>query len=82
MSQKNVYLFAGVITSLVFLGYLSEPGPYEIFGRSISIWIVRALWLIIAVGNFSSYYRIRKVEQGANKASRITHRSVWKGSYI
>ena len=63
MSSKNLYLIAAIITTLVFIGYMIEPGPHVLFGYSINIWIVRIAWLLIAVTNFVQYFKLRKAEK-------------------
>ena len=63
MNNKNFFLIAGIITFLVFVGYLSEPGPHSMFGYSINIWIVRLAWLFIAISNFTNYIKLKKVEK-------------------
>ena len=63
MNNKNLFLIAGIITFLVFIGYLSEPGPHSMFGYSINIWIVRIAWLLIAISNFANYLKLKKVEK-------------------
>jgi hypothetical protein len=60
MLGKNLFLVAGILTLLVFIGYLSEPGPHVLFGYSINIWIVRIAWLLIAITNFASYFKLKK----------------------
>lgn len=59
MSRKNLFLIAGIITLLVFVGYLSEPGPHQLLGYSINIWIVRLAWLLITILNFANYVKLK-----------------------
>lgn len=63
MNRKNLFLAVGILTLLVFVGYLSEPGPYEIFGLSINIWIVRLAWLLISIANFANYFKLKSAEK-------------------
>ena len=63
MNKKNLYLFAGIITLLVFVGYLSEPGPHNLFGFTINIWIVRIAWLLISISNFANYFKTKSTEK-------------------
>jgi len=63
MNNKNLFLIVGIITFLVFIGYLSEPGPHSMFGFSINIWIVRLAWLLIAISNFANYFKLKKAEK-------------------
>ena len=63
MNRKNLFLIAGILTFLVFVGYLSEPGPHKLFGFSINIWIVRLAWLLIAISNFVNYFRLKSKEK-------------------
>lgn len=62
MNNKTLFLIAGIITSLVFIGYLAESEPHNMFGYSINIWIVRLAWLIIAISNFANYFKLKKAE--------------------
>ncbi len=59
MNRKNLFLIAGILTLIIFVGYLSEPGPHELFGFSINIWIVRLAWLLIAILNFANYFKLK-----------------------
>ncbi|KGL58401.1 hypothetical protein [Polaribacter sp. Hel1_85] len=63
MNNKTLFLIAGIITALVFIGYLSETEPHNMFGYTINIWIVRLAWLIIAVSNFANYFKLKKAEK-------------------
>ena len=62
MNKKSMHLIAGVLASLVFIGYMVESGPHEIFEFEISIWVIRFIWLIIAITNFKTYFDIKKTE--------------------
>lgn len=62
MSRKNMHLIVGILAALVFLGYLSESGPHQLFGYSINIWIVRFAWLVITISSFANYYKLNKGE--------------------
>lgn len=66
MNNKNLYLIGGILSTLVFIGYLSESEPHEMFGYSINIWIVRLAWLIIAISNFSNYKKSKDSEKTAS----------------
>ncbi len=66
MRGKNGVLVMGILASLLFLGFLGESGPHNIFGLSINIWFVRLAWLAVAVFNISKYMKIRKSEQKSN----------------
>ena len=63
MNNKTLFLIAGIITSLVFIGYLAETEPHNMFGYSINIWFVRLAWFMIAVLNFINYFKLKKAEQ-------------------
>ena len=63
MKYKSLFLVAGIITLIVFIGYLSEPGPHSIFGYSINIWIVRIAWLLISISNFANYFKLKNNEK-------------------
>lgn len=60
MKKKNPYLIVGILTFLVFIGYLTETEPHSLFGFAINIWIIRLVWLIVAVSNFANYFKLRK----------------------
>lgn len=64
MNGKNIHLTLAILASLVFIGYLSESEHY-MFGYSINMWIVRIIWLIIAVNSFIQYFKIKKKEKNA-----------------
>lgn len=64
--NKNITLFAAIITTLVFIGYLTEPGPYPMFGYSINIWFVRLAWLIIAFVNIANYIKLKNTGKKKN----------------
>jgi len=66
MKKKNVYLFVTILTTLVFIGYLSEPGPYMMFGYPVNIWVIRLAWLLIVVSNISNYLKIKEAEKPSN----------------
>lgn len=63
MSRKNLFLIAGILALLVFVGYLSESGPHKLFGYSINIWIVRLAWLLITISNFANYFKLKNEEK-------------------
>ncbi len=63
MNNKILFLIAGIITSLVFIGYLGESEPHKLFGYSINIWIVRLAWLIITISNFANYFKLKKIKK-------------------
>lgn len=67
MNKKNLFLIAGILSFLVFVGYLSEPGPHNLFGFKINIWIVRIAWLFIAISNFANYFKFKNT----NKSNSI-----------
>lgn len=48
---------------MVFISYLGEPGPKEMFGYPVNIWIFRLAWLLVAVANLGNYFKIRKAEK-------------------
>lgn len=66
MNNKNLFLIVGILTSLVFIGYLGESEPHSLFGFSINIWIVRLVWLIVAVSNFANYFKLKKAKKKQN----------------
>lgn len=63
MKNKTLFLVAGIITLIVFIGYLSESGSHSIFGYSINIWIVRITWLLLSILNFATYFKIKRNEK-------------------
>ena len=65
MNRKYIFLIAGIICLVVFIGYLTEPGPHILLGYEINIWIVRLAWFLIAASNFMNYFRMNKAEQEA-----------------
>ncbi len=60
MKKGNLLLIAGILASLVFIGYLGESEPHTMFGYSINIWIVRLAWFVIAASNILGYMKMRK----------------------
>lgn len=60
MKNKNLSLILGIVSFLVFIGYLSESEPHSIFGLSINIWIIRLIWLAVALVNISNYIKLKK----------------------
>lgn len=58
--RRNLFLAAAILALLVFIGYMTEAGPYQLFGREVSIWVVRVAWLLLAVANFMQYWRARE----------------------
>ncbi len=69
MNNKNLYLFGGILSALVFIGYLSESEPHEMFGFAINIWFIRLAWLIIAISNFANYKKAKIPKKQLIKAS-------------
>lgn len=65
MNRKRLYLIAAILTSVVFIGYLGETEPQDLFGYPVNIWVIRVLWLIMPIVNFAQYFRFRKAEQAA-----------------
>lgn len=63
ISNKNLFLVAGIVTAFAFIGNLGEVEPHLLFGYSVNIWIVRLFWLIITVSNFTNYFEIKKAEK-------------------
>lgn len=63
MKNKTLFLVAGIITLIVFIGYLSESGSHSIFGYSINIWIVRSTWLLLSILNFATYFKLKRNEK-------------------
>ena len=61
--NKNLHLFGSILAFLVFIGYLSETEPHNMFGFAINIWIVRLAWLIIFIFNFKTYLNAKKAEK-------------------
>jgi len=63
MNKKNICLVAAILSSIVFIGYLTESESHSIFGFPINIWIVRLVWLALAVFNFANYFKLRKLQK-------------------
>ena len=59
IKRKNLYLITAILATFVFIGFLSEPGPYDLLGYAINIWIIRLAWLFIAVLYFTRYWKLR-----------------------
>lgn len=55
MNRKTLFLVASILSFIAFIGYMTEPGPHEMFGAKVNIWIVRAMWFFLALSNFLSY---------------------------
>lgn len=62
MKNKNIFLIAGILSTVLLIGYFSETEPHKIFGLEINIWIVRLFWALITVSNFSTYFKMKKSE--------------------
>jgi len=60
MNQNNLRLFAGILSLLIFIGFLGETGPKDFFGFSISIWVYRIAWLFLTIFFFMNYFKMRK----------------------
>ncbi len=63
MSKKTLYLIASILGFLIFVGYMCEPGPHEMFGFSVSIWVMRFLWLIFTVSSIIVYLKLKDAEK-------------------
>ena len=65
MNKKYLYLIAGVLALMTFVGFLGESEPMTLFGFSVNIWIYRVAWLVLTISCFRSYFRLRKAESEA-----------------
>ena len=63
MNKKILFLIAGIVSFIVFIGYLGESEPHKMLGYSINIWVVRLIWLVVSVSNFTNYFKIKKSEK-------------------
>ena len=66
MNKKNLFLIAGIVASIVFIGNLTETEPKIFFGYSVNRWIIRIGWLLFAFSNFANYLKIKKSEKESN----------------
>ena len=60
MKRKYLYLAFALIATFIFVGYFRQSGPRVIFGYTINIWVVRVVWLYIAISNFFRFYKLTK----------------------
>jgi len=65
MKKQHLFLIAGIVASITFIGYLSETNPKSLFGVTLNIWFHRLAWLIIAFGFFGTYFRMKKQENSS-----------------
>jgi hypothetical protein len=65
MKKKNIFLIAGILSLLVFVGFLSETEAKMLLGFSVSIWFYRIAWLLLTVSFLSTYFKMRKSEKNA-----------------
>lgn len=63
MNRKNLYLFAGILTLFVFIGFLSETDSQELFGYPISVWVFRGAYLLLTISFFTKYFEMKKAEK-------------------
>lgn len=63
MSRKIFLLIGGIVSLLVFIGFLTESEPTEFFGFSINVWFVRAFWLLNTFIIFNAYVALNKKEK-------------------
>jgi len=63
MKNKNLYLIVGILTLLVFIGFLSETGPKDFFGYPINIWVFRLAYLCMTIFFFNTYFKMKKLEK-------------------
>jgi uncharacterized membrane protein HdeD (DUF308 family) len=59
MSDKNLYLIFGIIAMVLFTGAFYEP-QNSFFGVSVKPWFLGLLWLVVAIFNFSRYFKLKK----------------------
>ena len=65
MKKRNLFLIAGILALINFIGYLGETEPKSLFGISLNIWFHRIAWLIVTIGFLENYFKMRKQEQGS-----------------
>ena len=63
MKNKNFHLALGIIAFILFIGYMTDPEPFNFFGYPLSKWVLRIAWLFIAVGNLAIYYKKKKEQE-------------------
>lgn len=66
MNKKNLFLVAGILALITFIGYLTESEPKEMFGFYINIWIMRIGWLFLTISFFSSYLKLKNLDKGSD----------------
>ena len=49
MKKSTLYLIGSILSLLVFVGYLGESGPKTLLGLELNIWVIRAVWLGLAL---------------------------------
>jgi hypothetical protein len=63
MNKKRIFLIAGILALITFIGYLGETEPQRLFGYSVSIWVYRIAWLFLTISCFLNYSRLKKSEK-------------------
>lgn len=61
MIKKWFYLIASVMALLVFIGFMTEKGPIDMFGYALNIWVYRLAWLLISISFFTRYFKLKKL---------------------
>lgn len=60
MMNKNINLSVGVLALIVLISYFRDSESVEAFGLSINVWVLRLVWLFIALVNFITYFKKMK----------------------
>ncbi|MFK8165543.1 MAG: hypothetical protein AB8H12_24055 [Lewinella sp.] len=66
MKKRNLFLIAGVLALISFIGYMGETEPQDMFGFELNIWFHRIAWLIITIGFLGNYFKMRKLEKSSD----------------
>lgn len=58
-----MYLIAGIIAAVVFIGFIGETEPKTILGFTINVWFFKMAWLLLAISFLNNYYKLMKEER-------------------
>lgn len=63
MKSKYIFLVAGILGLLNFIGFMTETEAPDLFGYEMNIWVYRGAWLFMGVYFLLRYFKIRKAEK-------------------
>ena len=63
MNKKIFLLIGGIISLLVFIGYMTESEPQIFFGYSVDVWFVRVFWFLNTFTIFNAYRTIKQTDK-------------------